>query len=290
MRPLTKKPRLHDPSSNEASQSGTWNSLPPSRGCTGRSSRRKKNSHAPHARRSSVWQGLHSWCAGRHRASNHDIVRRYNETPAHSSADRHAPCRSQATLCVGGALPHTEETGPPRPPPESPPGVSTAPPRRTTSSGSTSPCPSCGSVFSSVHNMKAHARRTNSGTPIVAEGLKCGFCDSSTVSPTSASRAFHHQNAKRINEQKTDNAPLQAPMTAVALQPLICCNPHQPLSRDNPREALPHTLWECPRPRQLSIRLFGNTPSRTRAPFKTEKLATSLRTARRPLTNSGCKV
>ncbi|RNF04320.1 hypothetical protein TcG_10958 [Trypanosoma cruzi] len=57
MRPLTNKPRLHDPSSNEASQSGTWNSLPPSRGCTGRNSRRKKNSHTPHARRSSVWQG-----------------------------------------------------------------------------------------------------------------------------------------------------------------------------------------------------------------------------------------
>ncbi|RNF01071.1 hypothetical protein TcG_11665 [Trypanosoma cruzi] len=74
MRPLTKKPRLHDLSSNEASQSGTWNSLPPSRCCTGRNSRRKKNSHTPHARRSSVWQWLSSWCAGRHRASNHDFA------------------------------------------------------------------------------------------------------------------------------------------------------------------------------------------------------------------------
>ncbi|RNC53583.1 hypothetical protein TcCL_ESM09083, partial [Trypanosoma cruzi] len=55
---------------------------------------------------------------------------------------------------------HTEEAGPPRPPPEPPPGVSTAPPRRMKSSGSTSPCPSCSSVFSSVHNMKAHGRRT----------------------------------------------------------------------------------------------------------------------------------
>ncbi|RNC46053.1 hypothetical protein TcCL_NonESM04166 [Trypanosoma cruzi] len=103
MRPLTKKPRLHDPSGNEASRSGTWNSLPPSRGYTGRMPRRK--SHSPHASRSSVWQGLSSWCAGRHRASNHDFVRRYNATPAHSSADRHAPCRSQATHYVGGAVP-----------------------------------------------------------------------------------------------------------------------------------------------------------------------------------------
>ncbi|RNC41509.1 hypothetical protein TcCL_NonESM08932 [Trypanosoma cruzi] len=196
----------------------------------------------------------------------------------------------QPSVSVVPSLPHTEEAGPPRPPPEPPPGVSTAPPRRTTSSRSTSPCPSCSSVFSSVHNMKAHARRTNPGTPIVAEGLTCGFCDSSTVFPTSASRAGHYRKCQAYQRAKTDNAPLQAPMTAVALQPLLCCNPHQPLSRDNPREALPHTLWECPRPRQLSIRLFGNTPSRTTAPFKTEKLATSLRTARRPLTNSGCKV
>ncbi|RNC31969.1 hypothetical protein TcCL_Unassigned05472, partial [Trypanosoma cruzi] len=72
---------------------------------------------------------------------------------------------------------HTEEAGPPRPPPEPPPGVSTAPPRGTTSSRSTSPCPSCSSVFSSAHHMKAHARRTNPETPIVAEGLTCGFCD-----------------------------------------------------------------------------------------------------------------
>ncbi|RNC53024.1 hypothetical protein TcCL_ESM09686 [Trypanosoma cruzi] len=43
----------HDPCSNEASQSGTWNSLPPSRGYTVRKSRRKKKSRTPHARRSS---------------------------------------------------------------------------------------------------------------------------------------------------------------------------------------------------------------------------------------------
>ncbi|ESS63442.1 hypothetical protein TCDM_08742 [Trypanosoma cruzi Dm28c] len=196
----------------------------------------------------------------------------------------------QPIMLVVPSLPHTEEAEPPRPPPEPPPGVSTAPPRRTTSSGSTSPCPSCGSVFSSVHNMKAHARRTIPGTPIVAEGLACGSCDSSTVFPTSASRAGHYRKCQVYQRAKTDNAPQQAPMTAVALQPLLCCNPHQPLSRDNPREALPHTLWECRRPRQLSIRLFGSTPSRTTAPFKKEKLATSLRTARRPLANSGCKV
>ncbi|RNC40940.1 hypothetical protein TcCL_NonESM09521 [Trypanosoma cruzi] len=95
---------------------------------------------------------------------------------------------------------HTEEAGLPRPPPEPPPGVSTAPPRRMTSSGSTSPCPIGGSVFSSVHNMKAHARCTNPGTPIVAEGLTCGFCDSSTVSQQVPHAQVTTENAKRINE------------------------------------------------------------------------------------------
>ncbi|EKG01160.1 hypothetical protein TCSYLVIO_007856 [Trypanosoma cruzi] len=129
-------------------------------------------------------------------------------------------------------------------------------------------------------------------TPALQSLQKASHVDSATA-PRSSQQVPHAQvttkNVKRVNEQKTDNAPQQAPMTAVALQPLLCCNPHQSLSRDNPREALPHTLWECPRSRQLSIRLFGNRPSRTTAPFKTKKLATSLRTARRPLTNSGCK-
>ncbi|ESS61534.1 hypothetical protein TCDM_10875 [Trypanosoma cruzi Dm28c] len=288
MRPLTKKPRLHDPCSNEASQSGTWNSLPPSRCCTGRSSRRKKNSHTPHARRSSVLclPGVQADIGHRITTLCADTMRLL---PTPRQTGTRPADHKQLSLSVVPPS-HTEEAGPPRPPPETPPGVSTAPPRRTTSSGSTSPCPSCSSVFSSVHNMRAHARRTIPGTPIVAEGLTCGFCDSSTVFPTSASRAGHYRKCQAYQRAKTDNAPLQAPMTAVALRPLLCCNPHQPLSRDNPREALPHTLWECPRPRQLSIRLFGNTPSRTTAPFKTEKLATSLRTARRPLTNSGCKL
>ncbi|KAF5219366.1 hypothetical protein ECC02_007603 [Trypanosoma cruzi] len=196
----------------------------------------------------------------------------------------------QPFMSVVPPLPHTEEPGPPRPPPEPPPGVSTAPPRRMTSSRSTSPCPSCSSVFSSVHNMKAHARRTNPSTPIVAEDLTCGFCDSSTVSPTSASRAGHYrkcqayQRAKNGQHTSASSNDSRSPSATPLLQP------HQPLSPDNPRKALPHTLWECTRPRQLSIRLFGNTPSRTTAPFKKEKLATSPRTARRPLTKSDNKV
>ncbi|EAN95972.1 hypothetical protein TcCL_ESM11688 [Trypanosoma cruzi] len=107
----------------------------------------------------------------------------------------------QPFMSVAPSLPHTEEAGPPRPPPEPPPGVSTAPPRRTTSSGSTSPCPSCSSVFSSVHNMKAHARRTNPGTPIF-EGLTCGFCDSSTVFLTGASRVGHYRKCQAYQQVK----------------------------------------------------------------------------------------
>ncbi|RNC46152.1 hypothetical protein TcCL_NonESM04047 [Trypanosoma cruzi] len=54
------------------------------------------------------------------------------------------------------------------------------------------------------------------------------------TAPRSPQQAPHAQvtteNVKRINEQKTDNAHLHAPKTAVALQPLFCRNPHQPLS------------------------------------------------------------
>ncbi|EKF99752.1 hypothetical protein TCSYLVIO_009324, partial [Trypanosoma cruzi] len=133
-------------------------------------------------------------------------------------------------LCWWCRPSHTEEAGPPRPPPEPPPGVSTAPPRRTTSSRSTSPCQSCSSVFSSVHNMKAHARRTNSETPIVAEGLTCGSCDSSTVFPTSASRAGHYrkcqacQRAKDGQRTSASSNDSRSPSATPLLQP------HQPLS------------------------------------------------------------
>ncbi|RNC42070.1 hypothetical protein TcCL_NonESM08345, partial [Trypanosoma cruzi] len=232
MRPLTKKPRLHDPSSNEASRSGTWNSLPPSRGCTGRKSRRKKKSHTPHARRSSVWQGLCSWCAGRHRASNHDFAQiQCDSCPLLGILARALQITSNPLCWWCCSSSHTEEAGPPRPPPEPPPGVSTAPLRRTTSSGSTSPCPSCSSVFSSVHSMKAHARRTNPGTPIVAEGLKCGFCDSSTVSPTSASRAGHYrkcqayQRAKDEQRTSASSNDSRSPSATPLLQPPPAAEP-----------------------------------------------------------------
>ncbi|RNC42202.1 hypothetical protein TcCL_NonESM08177 [Trypanosoma cruzi] len=136
-------------------------------------------------------------------------------------------------MSVVPSLPLTEEAGPPRPPPEPPPGVSAAPPRRTTSSGSTSPCPSCSSVFSSVHNMKAHARRTNSGTPIVAEGLTCGFCDSSTVSSTSASRAGHYrkcqayQRAKNGQRTSAGSNDSRGPSVTPLLQPPPTAEPRQ---------------------------------------------------------------
>ncbi|RNC57952.1 hypothetical protein TcCL_ESM04453 [Trypanosoma cruzi] len=127
-------------------------------------------------------------------------------------------------MSVVPSLPHTEETGPPRPPPEPPPGVSTAPPRRTTSSRSASPCPIDGRLFSSVHHMKVHSRRVHPGTPIV-ESLKCVFATAPRSSKQVTYAQVTTENAKRINEQKTDNATLQAPMKTMALQPLLCCNP-----------------------------------------------------------------
>ncbi|EAN85594.1 regulator of sigma E protease [Trypanosoma cruzi] len=186
---------------------------------------------------------------------------------------------------------HTEEAGPPRPPPEPPPGVSTAPPRRMTSSRSTSPSPSCSSVFSSVHNMKAHARRTNSGTPIVAEGLTCGFCDSSTVFPTSASRADHYrkcqayQRAKDGQRTSASSNDSRSPSATPLPQPPPAAEPRQ--STGGPAA---HAVG-MPPSSTTQHPTIGNTTSRTTASFrKKEKLATSPRTARRPLKNSGRKV
>ncbi|RNC43644.1 hypothetical protein TcCL_NonESM06670 [Trypanosoma cruzi] len=196
----------------------------------------------------------------------------------------------QPFMSVVPSLPHTEEAGLPRPPPEPPPGVSTAPPRRTTSSGSTSPCPSCSSVFSSVHNMKAHARRTNPRTPIVAEGLTCGFCDSSTVFPTGASRAGHHQkcqayqrakNGQRTSASSNDS---RSPSATPLLQPPPAAEPRQ--STGGPAA---HAVGMPPSSTTEHPTIWEHTLSHD-STIQKGKLATSLRTARRPLTNSGCKV
>ncbi|ESS55262.1 hypothetical protein TCDM_13278 [Trypanosoma cruzi Dm28c] len=140
MRPLTKKPRLHDPSSNETSQSRTWNSLPPSRGCTGRNSRRKgiRTHRTPGARRcgNGCLPGVQADIGHRITTSRADTMRLL-PTPRQTGT-RPADHKQPSVSVVPPS--HTEEAGPPRPPPEPPPGVSAAPPRRTTSSGSTSPC------------------------------------------------------------------------------------------------------------------------------------------------------
>ncbi|EKG01177.1 hypothetical protein TCSYLVIO_007839 [Trypanosoma cruzi] len=124
----------------------------------------------------------------------------------------------------------TEVSGPRLPPPEALPDVSTANPCLPASGGLTSSCPTCGRVRSSVHSMRAHARRTNSETPIVTEGLKCGSCDSSTVFPTSASRAVHYQKcqayqrAKKGQHTSASSNDSRSPSATPLLQP------HQPLS------------------------------------------------------------
>ncbi|KAF8307035.1 hypothetical protein TcBrA4_0021020 [Trypanosoma cruzi] len=81
------------------------------------------------------------------------------------------------------------------------------------------------------------------------------------TAPRSSQQVPHAQfiaeNVKRINEQKTDNAPQQAPMTAIALQPLLCCNPPAAEPRQStggpaahavgmpPSSATEHpTIWE----------------------------------------------
>ncbi|RNE99140.1 hypothetical protein TcG_12087 [Trypanosoma cruzi] len=87
----------------------------------------------------------------------------------------------------------TEETGPPLPPPEPLPDVSTANPCCPASGGLTFSRPICSSVRSSVHSMRAHARRAQPGVIIVCEGLPCGCHNGATVFLTGASRTGRHR-------------------------------------------------------------------------------------------------
>ncbi|RNC39011.1 hypothetical protein TcCL_NonESM11689 [Trypanosoma cruzi] len=162
--------------------------------------------------------------------SNKRLIDVLLSTPRHTGT-RPADHKQPFVLVVLLLL--SEEAGPPRPPPEPPPGVSTAPPRKTTSSRSTSPRPSCSSVFSSVHSMKARARRTIPGIPIVAEGLTCGSCDSSTVSPTDASRAGHYrkcqayQRAKNGQRTSAGSNDSRSPSATPLLQSTPAAEPRQ---------------------------------------------------------------
>ncbi|ESS62877.1 hypothetical protein TCDM_09385 [Trypanosoma cruzi Dm28c] len=85
----------------------------------------------------------------------------------------------------------TGETCPPLP--ELLPDVSTATPCRPASGGLTSSCPTCGRARSSVHNVRAHARRAQPGVSIVGESLPCGCRDCFTVILTGTSRAGCHR-------------------------------------------------------------------------------------------------
>ncbi|ESS55059.1 hypothetical protein TCDM_13492 [Trypanosoma cruzi Dm28c] len=113
----------------------------------------------------------------------------------------------------------TEETGPPPPPPEPLPDVSTATPCRPASGGLMSSCPIFVRARSSVHNMEVHARRAQPGVPIVEEVLARGCCNGSTVFLTGALRTRHYRKCQAYQRGKKDRAPLQAPMTTIALPP-----------------------------------------------------------------------
>ncbi|RNC38794.1 hypothetical protein TcCL_NonESM11924 [Trypanosoma cruzi] len=219
---------------------------------------RKQKARTPHARRLSVWRGPHSCCFPGHRASNRVFAQgAMRLRPTLRQACARATQITGNPLCRRCHPSHTEEAGPPRPPPEPPPGVSTAFPRRTTSSMSTSPCPIGGRVFSSFHNMKVHARRVHHGTPIVAEDLTRGFCDSSTVFPRSASRAGHYQKCQACQRAKNGqrNSASSNDGHSPTATPLL--QPHQPLSpRQSTGGPAAHAVATPPIP-PMSIRLFG---------------------------------
>ncbi|ORC85645.1 uncharacterized protein TM35_000331020 [Trypanosoma theileri] len=58
---------------------------------------------------------------------------------------------------------------------------------------STSTCPICKSVYTSVATMKLHAKRVHPGISIIEEGLVRGYCSGAKVFKTSASRAGHYR-------------------------------------------------------------------------------------------------
>ncbi|RNC39082.1 putative mucin TcMUCII, partial [Trypanosoma cruzi] len=142
----------------------------------------------------------------------------------------------------------TAVTGPPLPPPEPLPDVSTATPCRPASGGLMSSCPTCSRVRSSVHSMRAHARRAQPGVPIVCEGLGCGRQNGATVFLTGASRTGRHRSAKHASRQDTQEA-----------QPRTLEMDHERLRFIHCRNAPAVGNWECeclgvPQParRQLS--------------------------------------
>ncbi|ESS60358.1 hypothetical protein TCDM_12122 [Trypanosoma cruzi Dm28c] len=81
--------------------------------------------------------------------------------------------------------------------------------------------------------MRAHARRTIPGTPIVAEDLTRGFCDSSTVFQTSASRAGHYrkcqayQRAKNGQRSSASSNDSRSPSATPLLQSPPAAEPRQ---------------------------------------------------------------
>ncbi|RNC51410.1 hypothetical protein TcCL_ESM11475 [Trypanosoma cruzi] len=153
----------------------------------------------------------------------------------------------------------TEETGPPLPPPEPLPDVSTATPCRPASDGLTSSCSSCSRVRTSVHNMRAHARRARPGVPIVGEGLTCGCHNGASVFLTGASRTGRHRKCQACQQAK------HAGSTSAG-------------TRDGPRETSLHPLQKCPRRWELGMRVFG-VPQPARRHDSDGMLDTFVRTA-----------
>ncbi|ORC83692.1 uncharacterized protein TM35_000601230 [Trypanosoma theileri] len=161
--------------------------------------------------------------------------------------------------------PLQEEGHAPTPPPEPPPAT---PPRRTRlrPNRSTSTCPICKLVYTSVTTMKRHAKRVHPGEMIIEEGLVCGYCSSTKVFKTSASRAGHYR--KCADYQRITHS---HPTTPVETQLQNQQHVHEDIC-PGPKETLSHMLWECPRLRDLSIATFGTDPVKLKVPFNTKLL------------------
>ncbi|RNC35617.1 hypothetical protein TcCL_Unassigned01488, partial [Trypanosoma cruzi] len=96
----------------------------------------------------------------------------------------------------------------------------------------------------------------------VAEGLTCGFCDSSTVSPTGASRAGHYrkcqayQRAKNGQRTSASSNDSRSPSATPLLQP------HQPLSpRQSTGRPAAHAVGMPPSPATEHLTIWEHTLS-----------------------------
>ncbi|RNF03731.1 uncharacterized protein Tco025E_08116 [Trypanosoma conorhini] len=83
-------------------------------------------------------------------------------------------------------------------------------------------------------------------SPLLQEGLQCGYCGSGKLFVTSASRAGHYRKCQAYQLAKSARGTVaEGPEDPHPYGILTAQNPQADVTPDGPRETLSHLLWEC---------------------------------------------